>query len=121
ESNYYQTLNPPYNAKNGPLDSLDELLLVKGVTPQLLYGNDLNRNGILDAEEDDGSGTVDMGWQAYLTVYTHENNVDSTGTPRIYLNDPDINSLADKLTTALGEDLANYIIAYRLYGGSSPS
>src|SRR6185503_7172695 len=38
-------------AKNGPLDSLGELLLVKGVTRDILYGNDLNGNGIQDANE----------------------------------------------------------------------
>src|SRR5262249_27263783 len=56
EDEYYSTLSPPYHAKNGPLDTLEELLLVKGVTPQLLFGNDRNRNGILDPDEDDGSG-----------------------------------------------------------------
>src|SRR5207247_312589 len=66
----------------------------------------------------DNSGQVDMGWQAYLTVFTHENNVDSNGNPRIYLNDSDLNSLYQKLVDAVGEDLANYIIAYRLYGSS---
>ena len=31
ESDYYQSLTPPYNAKNGPIDDLSELLLIKGV------------------------------------------------------------------------------------------
>ena len=31
ESDYYQGLTPPYNAKNGPIDDLSELLLIKGV------------------------------------------------------------------------------------------
>jgi type II secretory pathway component PulK len=118
ESDYYQTLNPPYNAKNGPLDSIDELLLVKGVTPQMLYGNDINRNGILDSEEDDGTGQKSLGLAAYFTAHTHESNVDNSGNPRIYVNDPNLDSLAESLTTALGEDMSNYIIAYRLYGGS---
>lgn len=38
ESEYYQTLNPPYFAKNGPIDDLTELLLVKGITPELYWG-----------------------------------------------------------------------------------
>ena len=33
ESGYYESLDPPYTAKNGPIDSLGELLLIKGVTP----------------------------------------------------------------------------------------
>lgn len=31
ESDYYQGLNPAYMAKNGPLDDLSELLLIKGI------------------------------------------------------------------------------------------
>jgi type II secretory pathway component PulK len=120
ESDYYSSLNPPYSAKNGPLDSLEELLLVKGVTPQLLFGNDRNRNGILDPDEDNGSGAVDLGWSAYLTVYSREINVDSSGNPRIYVNSQDLDTLYTNLNTALGQDLANYILAYRLYGPATP-
>ncbi|MFL5241165.1 MAG: hypothetical protein ACJ8FY_03575 [Gemmataceae bacterium] len=115
ENGYYQSLSPPYSCKNGPLDSLEELLLVKGVTPQLLFGNDRNRNGMLEPEEDDG-GSLDRGWSVYLTVYSHELNIDSQNNPRIYINDSDLSTLSQNLTTALGADLANYIIAYRLYG-----
>ncbi len=121
ENDYYSTQSPPYQCKNGPLDSLEELLLVKGVTPQLLFGNDRNRNGVLDPGEDDGSGQVDRGWSAYLTVYSREANVDAQGNPRIYLNDANLDELSDSLTTALGPDLANFIIAYRMYGGTQPA
>jgi type II secretory pathway component PulK len=38
ESDYYLTLPTPYPAKDGPFDILDELLLVRGVTPALFYG-----------------------------------------------------------------------------------
>jgi type II secretory pathway component PulK len=38
ESNYYQTLKPPYSAKNNAMDSIDELLLIKDMTPQIYYG-----------------------------------------------------------------------------------
>jgi type II secretory pathway component PulK len=38
ETEYYQTLTPPYAAKNGPLDDISELLLIKGMTPQIYYG-----------------------------------------------------------------------------------
>ncbi len=39
ESDYYQGLNPPYFAKNGPMDDLSELLLVKGVTSAMYFGS----------------------------------------------------------------------------------
>lgn len=38
ESDYYQTLSPPYYAKNGPIDDISELLLVKGVTSEIFWG-----------------------------------------------------------------------------------
>jgi type II secretory pathway component PulK len=38
ESDFYLAAENPYNAKNGPMDSLDELLLVKGMTPALFFG-----------------------------------------------------------------------------------
>lgn len=114
ESDYYTSQSPPYRCKNGPLDSLEELLLVRGVTPQLLFGNDKNRNGILDSDE--GTGDLDQGWSAYLTVYSRERNLDVDYNPRIYINDSDLTSLQQKLTDAVGSELANYIIAYRMYG-----
>jgi type II secretory pathway component PulK len=38
ESDYYESLSPPYRAKNGPLDRIEELLLVRGVTPEIFRG-----------------------------------------------------------------------------------
>lgn len=38
EDDYYRSLSPPYSAKNGPLDRVEELLLVRGVTPEIFYG-----------------------------------------------------------------------------------
>lgn len=40
ENAYYQKRDPPYLAKNGAFDSPEELLLVRGVTPELYYGSD---------------------------------------------------------------------------------
>ena len=40
ESDYYMSLPDPYKAKNANFDNLEELLLVKGVTPEMLYGNE---------------------------------------------------------------------------------
>jgi general secretion pathway protein K len=38
ESGYYKDLDPPYPSKNGQLNDLSELLLVKGMTPAIYYG-----------------------------------------------------------------------------------
>ncbi|MFZ7126507.1 MAG: general secretion pathway protein GspK [Desulfobacterales bacterium] len=38
ESDYYQSLPDPYRSKNAEFDSVEELMLVKGVTPELFHG-----------------------------------------------------------------------------------
>lgn len=119
ENDYYSSLSPPYRCKNGPLDTPEELLLVKGVTPPLFLGNDLNRNGVLDPGEDDGTGAVNQGWSAYLTCFSRELNLASDGTPRIYINDNDLTSLHTNLQTAVGQDLADWILLVRQYGANS--
>ena len=43
ESDYYQSLEPPYSAKNQPIDDLSELLLVRGITPEM-YGVAANQS-----------------------------------------------------------------------------
>jgi general secretion pathway protein K len=37
EDDYYRSLPDPYDCKDGPFDSIEELLLVKGVTSELFY------------------------------------------------------------------------------------
>src|SRR5437868_1151113 len=39
ESSYYMSLNPPYRAKNGPIDDLSELMMIKGISPNMYYGS----------------------------------------------------------------------------------
>jgi type II secretory pathway component PulK len=115
ESDYYLGLDPPYKAKNGPLDSLEELLLVRGVTAPLLFGNDKNRNGILDTDEnDDGHGV--LGWSAYLTVYSRENNIAKDAVERININDADLAVMFEKLLEVVDEEMAAYIALLRTYG-----
>jgi general secretion pathway protein K len=40
ESDYYQGLTPPYNAKNAPIDDIEELQFIKGVTPAMYKGGE---------------------------------------------------------------------------------
>ncbi len=125
ESGHYSSKSPPYNAKNGPLDSLDELLLVEGVTPELLFGLDINRNGILDDVEASLGGVssaeaeLELGWANYLTLYSKENNRTSEGLPRININGQDLDQLYDDLKSAFDDDWANLILIYRINGPSA--
>lgn len=115
---YYSGLDPSYRARGGPLDSIDELLLVRGVTPQLLYGNDLNRNGILDPEEDDGSGAFDRGWAAFLTAHSREQVLDAQGKAPAPING-DLQTAYTAIQNAASDDLAKFVALYRQYGATN--
>ena len=71
-----------YAEKQSPFETVDELRLVDGVTLDLLDGDDLNRNGVLDANEKDvvGNGQVEFGLVEYCTVYSREPNFHSDGS-----------------------------------------
>ena len=47
EDDYYMSLPNPYKAKNANFETLEELLLVKGMTPEILYGAE-GKKGIID-------------------------------------------------------------------------
>ena len=105
ETEYYMALDPPYRAKNAPVDSIEELLLVRGVTPALL----------------NGSGTS-PGLKSLFTVNTREVNFESDGTTIVRLNEGDLTTLESGLSTALGEpSVSQFIMAYRLYGNTKSS
>ncbi len=40
ENEYYESLDPPYKAKNRSLNTVEELLLVKGFKPEYLHGSE---------------------------------------------------------------------------------
>ncbi len=39
ELEYYSSLGVPYGCKNAPMDSVEELLLVRGITPEVFFGD----------------------------------------------------------------------------------
>jgi type II secretory pathway component PulK len=77
-----------YLPKNSPFETVDELRLVYGATVDLLAGDDLNRNGVLDANEKNSSGTVGInyGLLEYTTVWTREPNFHSDGSSLTNVN-----------------------------------
>lgn len=96
ENEYYNQRTPPYNCKNGAFDTVEELLLVRGFTPAVLWGEDVNRNGILDANENDAEASfplydnsdsvLNRGVAPFLTVYAREVDTALDNKPRINLN-----------------------------------
>lgn len=118
ESEYYNGLTPPYRCKNGFLDSLDELLLVKGVTPEMLYGQYRNPYPLPLPGQLSPNGNVDLGMSAFVTVYSREVTCDLKGTALTNLNDSSFSNITQNLGPQLGTALTNYIILYRQYGGA---
>lgn len=47
ENDYYMSLPNPYKAKNAGFDTLEELIMVRGITPEILYG-DGGKRGVID-------------------------------------------------------------------------
>ncbi len=146
---YYAEVHPPYKPANGPIHSIEQLLLVRGVTPALLFGYDENRNGYLDQDEanklnlgmqpglapgalpttstdPDAEPPPPLGWAPYLTLHSEEKNVSTDGIERININSDDLQTLYADLVDVLGnEEWASFIVAYRMGGqpggdGNSP-
>jgi type II secretory pathway component PulK len=81
EDEYYQSLSSPYRCKNGAFEAVEELLLVKGAYPELLYGtrDESERLAATGASSGFGSGIsssaggdemLARGLFDYLTVYS---------------------------------------------------
>jgi len=122
EDEYYLRLDPPYYAKNGPLDTVEELLLIKGFTTAKVFGEDANRNGVLDACEDDGDrsyppddqdGVLDGGLVDYVTVYSYERNQTLEGEKRVNINEAKEPQLQNRLGHLLPPPKIKWIAEYR--------
>jgi general secretion pathway protein K len=86
ENSYYQSLDHPYSCRNGPLESVDELLLVKGITSELLYGTNET-----------------PGLSNYLTVTKGDGRINiNTADPVVLL------ALSDNLDSGMVEDMVAY-------------
>ena len=106
ESGYYENLPFGYRIRNGPFRTIRELLLVKGVTEEIFYGEDTNLNGELDYNErdgdasppqDNGDDVLDEGWIEYLTCYSYDTNKDASGNTRVNINSADQGQLESSL------------------------
>lgn len=73
EDDFYQSLNPPYLAKNGRFETAEELLLVRGVTRDYFYGR--------SERLPDGNVVFKFGLSRYLTVYSTSNRINVNNAP----------------------------------------
>jgi general secretion pathway protein K len=85
ESDYYMTLPNPYKAKNANFDSVEELIFVKGITPELLYGSE-GKKGLIE----------------YVTVHSKSPQISINSAPReVLLSVPGI-------TTEIADNIINF-------------
>jgi DNA uptake protein ComE-like DNA-binding protein len=75
-----------YLAKHAAFETVGELRLVYGATRDILVGEDINQNGVLDANENK-SGLADPGLFDCFTVYSRQPNSHSDGTALTNVND----------------------------------
>ena len=114
EADYYRDLGVPYGPRNGVPQCLEELLLVRGVTRQLLYGADADFNHLVTAGErraaadqaeprarDAGGWAGGPPWASLLTVYAAERNETLDGRPRINVNQDNLRAVHQQLAQAL--------------------
>ena len=123
EQDYYDALPYPYLIKNGPLATLEEVLLVKGFSGRIVFGEDANRNGLLEPNEDDGEetfppddgdGQLNRGLRHLATTISYEPNVSSSGEERININTADPNRLPRELRGAgFSQTTIDFIVAAR--------
>lgn len=86
EDEYYLSLKNPYRARNGEIESLEELLLIKGVTSGILFG-ERGKKGII----------------GLLTVHSRSSTINPNSAPREIL----------AAIPGIGPDAAERIVAHR--------
>jgi len=100
EESYYADLEEPCAPANGPLNTIDELFLIKGITPDIFFGEDREEaEDVFDEEKDEAA----PGLRNCLTVYGKTKlNINTAGPEvmRSYVEEDQ-------------EDLIDEIIDYR--------
>jgi type II secretory pathway component PulK len=126
EAAYYLALIEPYRCKNAPFDTVEELLMVRGFTGRILYGEDADRNGLLSPNEDDGDitfpadnedGVLDRGLYPYVTVYSRDLNRANDNRPRALLTGGD--DVRERLEEHFESDEVGYLLSGRGEQGGS--
>lgn len=93
ESGYYLTLPNPYYCRNGSLQTIRELLRVKGVTRDIFYG----------PSSPELAWSENTGWINYLTCHSAQPNIDSQGNPKVNINQAQQDELTNTLSFSRSE------------------
>ncbi len=112
ETDYYRRLHPPYTSRNAPPSSLDELLLAKGVTAQLLIGAS-GRRGVPASSSTGLFRRGDIPLQEIITVHSREDNTDGHCRPRLNLLIADRDQFQKRLGDMLSDGEIEAILKFR--------
>jgi len=110
EAEYYESLRPPSLPRNGPLQTVRELLMVRGVSREMLYGSDKDPTRRIGTGTD-ARGQSDSGWADLLTVNSSVENVSGTGQERVNIQSADENTLTS--VRGITSEIAKAIVAHR--------
>lgn len=126
EQDYYDQLPQPYFVRNGPLQTIEELLMIKGFTGTIVYGEDANLNTLLEPNEDDADeqfppdnndGVLDMGLFGAATTGSYGPDLKGDGTAKTDLNG-NANTVRSKiLELGLSSQTATFVQQVRTDGG----
>jgi len=115
EIEYYASMQPPYQPRNGPLQTVRELLMVRGVSRELLLGSAAPPNGLLapevDQPDESSLDSLNAGWAGLLTVDSSVKDITASGGERVNIQTADERSLTD--VRGITSDIARAIVAYR--------
>ena len=117
ESETYLLRDPKYTCKDSRFETVEELRLLIGADWDVLYGEDINCNGVRDPNEDDGDetlpednrdGVLDPGLLEYLTVYSREPNKRDDGSDRLNMtNSNGVQQILQLLQETFGQERAS--------------
>jgi len=120
EDDYYKELPDHYEAKDGPLDTVDELLWIRGITPEIFYGPD--KENFKDNKEGDEAGRP-LGLQKIFTVRTGSVRVNLNTAPiEVLLTLPgfDMDKAGRLIDFREREDIDNMSVLANITGGLKP-
>lgn len=128
ELEYYAGMRPPSMPRDGPIESLREILAIRGVSARWFQGSDTRLNGGVGEEMDEDAGDLDRGgeeggnwetagaldepgWAASLTVHSGVGNVSAAGQDRVNVQTADEATLAT--VSGITTEIAKGIVAHR--------
>lgn len=120
EAPQYMSQAYPYEPRNAPMRSIQEMELVTGAQTAIMRGEDWNLNNVLDASERDGTQTwpvdsgdasLDTGWAGLLTASSTDDVLDSTGQAKLALKTASAGDITKVVgcQTDQGQAIADYV------------